>query len=153
MLNNNDDQTNSSLKLEEIELNPERKIFENNLRRKNSKEDIDHYFDTITEIKVIGWENKLLESKLPFRDFSNIIDADILSEEMPDIKTMRIIKGDIERTRVQESLYMPSFKDYLYQLIIYYVQKNNITYKQGLNEIAGPFILLKYKLTTHLTLP
>lgn len=146
MLNNNDDQTNSSLKLEEIELNPERKIFENNLRRKNSKEDIDHYFDTITEIKVIGWENKLLESKLPFRNFSRIIDADILSEEMPDIKTMRIIKGDIERTRVQESLYMPSFKDYLYQLIIYYVQKNNITYKQGLNEIAGPFILLKYKL-------
>ena len=150
-LNNNDNQINSNIKIEEVELNPERKIFENKLRRMNSKEDISHYFETINEIKVLGWENKLSESKLSFRDLSKITDADILNEEMSDIKTMRIIKGDIDRTRVQESIYMPSFKDYLYQIMIYYMNKNNITYKQGLNEIAGPFVLLKYKLKLSFT--
>ena len=151
MLNNNDNKTNSKLKLEEVELNPERKIFENKLRRMNSKEDINHYFEPINEIKVLGWENKLFESKLPKRDLTSITDADILSEEISDIKTMRLIKGDIERTRVQESIYMTSFREYLYQIIIYYIKKNNITYKQGLNEIAGPFILLKYKLKLSFT--
>ena len=66
-------------------------------------------------------------------------------------KLIRIIKGDIERTRVQESIYMKSFKDYVYQLIIYYINQNNISYKQGLNEIEGPFILLKYKLSITFT--
>ena len=151
MLNNNEKNSNSEIKLEEIELNPERKIFENKLRRKNSKDDISHFFETINEIKVQGWENKLYESRLPFRDLSQVTDADIINEEMSDIKTIRIIKGDIDRTRVQESIYMPSFKDYLYQIMIYYMNKNKISYKQGLNEIAGPFVLLKYKLKISFT--
>ena len=151
MLNNNEIQVNSKLKLEEIELNPERKIFENKLKLMSSKEDINHYFNAINENKILGWENKLFETKLSIRDFSNIVDADILSEEISDIKTIRLIKGDVERTRIQESIYMPSFKDYLYQMIIYYVKQNNISYKQGLNEIAGPFVLLKYKLKLSFT--
>ena len=151
MININEEQNNSQFKLEEIELNPDRKKFENKLRRMNSKEDISHYFDTINETKILGWENKLFESKLPSRDFSSITDADIINEEISDNKTMIIIQGDIERTRVHERIYMSSFKDYLYQIIIYYMKKNNITYKQGLNEIGGPFILLKYKLKLSFT--
>ena len=152
MIDNNDnDQPNTNIKIEEIELNPERKNFENKLRRMSSKEDISHYFETVNEIKVSGWENKLFESKLPIRDFTNITDVDILSEEISDAKTIKVIKGDIERTRVQESIYMTSFKDYLYQIILYYINKNKISYKQGLNEIAGPFILLKYKLKLSFT--
>ena len=131
MLNNNEDEANTQLKLEEIELNPDRKIFENKLRKMSSKEDINHFFDYINEIKVSGWENKLLENKLPIRDFSKVSDVDILSEEISEIKTIKIIKGDIERTRVQESLYMTSFKEYLYQIIIYYTKRNKISYKQG----------------------
>ena len=151
MIKINGEQNNSQFKIEEIEINPDRKKFENKLRRMNSKEDISHYFDTINETKILGWENKLFESKLPSRDFSSIIDADIINEKISDNKTMRIMQGDIERTRVQESIYMPSFKDYLYQILIYYIKKNNITYKQGLNEIGGPFILLKYKLKLSFT--
>ena len=151
MIKINGEQNNSQFKIEEIEINPDRKKFENKLRRMNSKEDISHYFDTINETKILGWENKLFESKLPSRDFSSITDADIINEEISDNKTMRIMQGDIERTRVQESIYMPSFKDYLYQILIYYIKKNNITYKQGLNEIGGPFILLKYKLKLSFT--
>ena len=151
MIKINGKQNNSQFKIEEIEINPDRKKFENKLRRMNSKEDISHYFDTINETKILGWENKLFESKLSSRDFSSITDADIINEEISDNKTMRIMQGDIERTRVQESIYMPSFKDYLYQILIYYIKKNNITYKQGLNEIGGPFILLKYKLKLSFT--
>ena len=113
---------------------------------KITKEEINKYFDTINEIKISGWESKLLESKLNFRDFSSVQDADILSEEFNDKKTSKIIKGDIERTKVLEREYMDSFKDYLFQFIVYYINKNKILYKQGLNEIAGPFILLKFKL-------
>ena len=140
-----ENKTNSKIKLEEIELNPERTSFENKLRRKNTKEDIDFYFDTINEIKVLGWENKLSESKLPIRDLRGLNDAEILNTEFDDVKTMKIINGDIDRTRVKESIYMTSYKEYLAKLIVYYIKSNKISYKQGLNEIAGPFILLKYK--------
>ena len=118
---------------------------------KISKEEINRYFDTINENKIHGWESKLYESKLSFRDFSSVQDADILSEEFNDKKTAKIIKGDIERTKVLEREYMDSFKDYLFQIIVYYINQNKILYKQGLNEIAGPFILLKFKLKISFT--
>ena len=93
-----------------------------------TKEEIDKYFDTLNENKILGWESKLCESKLSIRDFSSVTDADILSEEFTDKKTAKIIKGDIERTKVMESIYMDNFKDYLYQFIIYYLNKNNYQY-------------------------
>ena len=116
-----------------------------------TKKEVDKYFDIITENKILGWESKLLESKLSIRDFSYVTDADILSSEFNDRKTAKIIKGDIERTKVIESIYMDNFKDYLFQFIIYYINENGILYKQGLNEIAGPFILLKYKIQISFT--
>ena len=136
----------NELEIKEIKTETERDIFEDQLREKYNKNDINHYFDVITKNKILGWENKLLESKLDIRNFSNVNDADILNEEYEDKKICRIIRGDIERTRVQESIYMKTFKEYTFQLIIYYIKQNKIAYKQGLNEIAGPFILLKYKL-------
>ena len=118
---------------------------------KTSKEEINNYFDSINENKVLGWESKLLESKLNIRNFNLVTDADILNEQFIEKKTAKIIRGDIERTKVLERIYMDSFKDYLFQFIIYYVNKNKILYKQGLNEIAGPFILLKYKIQISFT--
>ena len=140
---NNSENINYEPEIKELDLD----IYSSQLRTKYTKKDINKYFDEITEDKISGWENKLYESKLEIRDFSGITDADILNEKFNDKKTKRVIKGDIERTRVQESIYLKSFKDYTYQIIIYYCNKNNISYKQGLNEIAGPFILLKYKLS------
>ena len=152
MLNNNEEENKiQKLKIEEIELNPERNEFENELRKNFSKEDVSHYFEVLNDNKILSWENKLFETKLSIRDFSGVTDADILNEKYDDDKVSRIIKGDIDRTRVQESIYMPSFKEYLYKIIVYYINKNNIAYKQGLNEIAGPFILLKYKLQLSFT--
>ena len=128
-----------------------KELDENSNEPRLAKEEIDKYFDDINENKILGWESKLYEFKLNFRNFSSVTDADILSEEFNDKKTAKIIRGDIERTKVLESLYMSSFKDYLFQFIIYYINTNKILYKQGLNEIAGPFILLKFKLKLSFT--
>ena len=136
---------NLNLNINEI-LKKEGDIVENEQRNKNNKKDVVNYFEVIDEFKIQGWENKLNESKLPIRDFSKVNDADILSEEFNDQKIIRVMRSDIERTRVQETRNLLSFKDYVYQLIIYYMNQNKVTYKQGLNEIAGPFIILKYHL-------
>ena len=138
-----DQDNNCNIEIKELDENP--------TEPRMAKEEIDKYFDDINENKILGWESKLYEFKLNFRNFSSVTDADILSEEFHDKKTAKIIKGDIERTKVLESLYMSSFKDYLFQFIIYYINTNKILYKQGLNEIAGPFILLKFKLKLSFT--
>ncbi len=150
-MSNTNNSEYSKPEIKEMNIQTERDNFENDLRNKFNKNYINKYFDVINENKILGWENKLFESKLDIRDFSKVNDADILNEEFNEKKTIRIIKGDIERTKVQESIYMKNFKDYTYQLIIYYCNSNNISYKQGLNEIAGPFILLKFKLSITLS--
>ena len=150
-MSNTNNSEYSKPEIKEMNIQTERDNFENDLRNKFNKNYINKYFDVINENKILGWENKLFESKLDIRDFSKVNDADILNEEFNEKKTIRIIKGDIERTKVQESIYMKNFKDYTYQLIIYYCNSNKISYKQGLNEIAGPFILLKFKLSITLS--
>ena len=151
MSNNDDNDNEKEIEIKEINYSTEREMFENELREKHNKDEINRYFDVITENKVLGWESKLIESKLDIRDLSNVNDADILNEEIQDKKITRIIKGDLERTRVQESIYMKTFREYSFQMIIYYIKQNKISYKQGLNEIVGPFILLKYKLSISFT--
>lgn len=133
---------NSEIKIKEVDLNYERTLYEKELRKKNTKADINLHYDSMTEDKLQSWESQLLESK---KNFSNLNDCDILNENCKDHKIIRVIKDDLERTRVLESIYMKSFKEYAYQIIIYYLRKNNIQYKQGLNEIVSPFVLLKYK--------
>ena len=102
------------------------------------------HFYSINEEKIDSWEKILSESNLPFHNF-NITDSDILSIEPPDPKTQKLIIGDIDRTKVYEKIILPSFKEYCFQFITYYIKENNINYKQGLNEIVGTFILLKAK--------
>ena len=149
MINNNEiknQNKNSKIKIEECDSDNEKNLYKEELKKNYSKEYIEHYFELITETKITGWENKLFESKLSVHDLSNVSDPDIINEVSDDKKITRLIKNDIERTRVQESIYMPNFNNYVYQLLIYYINKNDVIYKQGLNEVLGPFILLKYKL-------
>ena len=145
-MSNVKEKSDNSLKIEIKEIKEDKKFIQ-----KYTLEDIDKFFDSINENKIMGWVNKLEEFKLDSRNFSEVTDADILSEEIKDKKSSKVIKVDIDRTKVLESIYMSSFKDYLYQFIVYYVNHNKILYKQGLNEIAGPFILLKFKLKLSFT--
>ena len=101
-------------------------------------------FDNITEEKIDSWEKILSESKLPYHNF-NITDSDILSIEPPDLKTEKLIIGDIKRTKVKEKIILPSFNEYCFQFTTFFLKDNKINYKQGLNEIVATFILLKGK--------
>ena len=63
----------------------------------------------------------------------------------------RVIKNDCDRTRVKDKPLLASFREYVECLLTYYCKKNNVKYKQGMNEIVGPFILLKAKLKISLS--
>ena len=55
-----------------------------------------------------------------------------------------VTDNDIERTRLVERKPYPDYAFYLKQLLVYYCDKNNIKYKQGMNEIMGIFLLMKF---------
>lgn len=77
-------------------------------------------------------------------------DSEILNEGL-DMLNQRVIKNDCDRTRVKDRPLLTSFRDYLESMLTYYCKKNEIKYKQGMNEIVGPFILLKSKIKISLS--
>ena len=64
-------ETNSKISIIDYdpETDPVKQAYEIELKNRFSKNDINKIFDVLTENKVLGWENKLLESKNPIRDF------------------------------------------------------------------------------------
>ena len=101
----------------------------------------DSLFETLKESTIMKWEIKL------FNNFSYVkTTTDEMIESIE--KTMpyqNIIKNDVIRTRVRESILVENFKDTLENMITYYCKVKNVYYKQGLNEIFGPLILMKHK--------
>lgn len=104
-------------------------------------------FSIITHEKISLWKNSLYKyiSNTPVND-----DSDILNTESNTVN-QRVIKNDVLRTRVRESILINSFKDYLEFFLTYYCKHNDVKYKQGLNEIVGPMLLLKYKIQISLS--
>lgn len=54
----------------------------------------------------------------------------------------RVLSYDILRTKVKERQNIVSFEEKLKYIITIYTNKHNISYKQGLNEIFGSFLIL-----------
>ena len=105
------------------------------------KNNPDILFELINEGTIMLWQSKLYNYEL--NDIDS--DAEILTTE-PERKDQKIIKNDSRRTRVRESFLLPGFPKILEEFITFYCNKKNINYKQGLNEIFGPLILMKYKI-------
>ena len=63
-----------------------------------------------------------------------------------NLENQRVIHNDCFRTRAYERIIQPSFCEYAEYLLTFYCKEKKIKYKQGLNEIVGPFILLKEKI-------
>ena len=55
-----------------------------------------------------------------------------------------VLKKDVLRTRVNETKSIKEYITDLEQLIKYFLKESKAKYKQGLNEIAGAFLCLKY---------
>ena len=104
-------------------------------------EDPIQLFSTIDQIQLTMFEANLYKYISPSGKGN---DEDILSVKL-NREDQNVIKNDCKRTRVRESVLIPEFKNTLEKIITYYCTTKNIFYKQGLNEIFGPLLLLKYK--------
>ena len=105
------------------------------------KEHPDLLFEKISDTRLIIWESILYNFSSPERKNS---ESDIITAIL-DRPDQKVIRNDCKRTRVKESLLVPGFPKILEAVLTYYCTSKEILYKQGLNEIFGPLILLKYK--------
>ena len=99
-------------------------------------------FETLEESKMMKWEIKL------FNNFSytKTTTDEMISSVAKDTPFQNVIKNDVVRTRVRESILVENFNEKLENMITYYCKVKNVYYKQGLNEIFGPLILMKHKI-------
>ena len=104
-------------------------------------------FSSINEKKIKTWINTLrIKSPLTIQINQNK-DSDILKVSIDNIRIKYpVINNDSKRTRVRESEIYPDYLNVVKKVLIYYCEKFNVLYKQGLNEIFGPLILAKYKI-------
>ena len=101
-------------------------------------------FDLISEELLEKWEKVLKSNNLTkARTVADDINFDDYNLNFEHIQT---IQNDSKRTRVRERFNFPDFEKVLQKLLIYFCKLNNVEYKQGLNEVLGPFLLLKIKL-------
>ena len=105
------------------------------------KDNPDLLFEKINETRLIIWETFLYNTSSPSRKSS---DCDILCALL-EREDQTLIKNDCKRTRVRESILLPGFPKILEAFLTYYCTNKEIHYKQGLNEVFGPLILLKHK--------
>ena len=110
----------------------------NNVTNENST----NLFSIITEEKIMKWEIKL------FSDFNyyRTITEEMILNCNNDSKQRSVIINDAKRTRVRESILIPNFKEILEKVLTFFCRTKNILYKQGLNEIFGPLILMQHKI-------
>ena len=110
----------------------------NNVTSENSA----NLFSIITEEKIMKWETKLFSD---FNYYRTITEEMILNSEN-NTKQYSVIINDAKRTRVRESILIPNFKEILEKILTFFCKTKNIQYKQGLNEIFGPLILIQHKI-------
>lgn len=119
----------------------------NNLDTKSNSESEDLSSDPLAGISMetlIIWESILLNSSPVQQEFI-FEDSKILSTSL-DLQNQKVIKNDCLRTRVRDKDILPGFQTSLEILLTFYCKQHGLLYKQGLNEILAPFLLLQAKL-------
>ena len=153
--NNNQENTNADTNHNSNEINTysndilaEDDISEKEYMSKLEKEPLS-LFEFMTEEKLKQWEEKLFNNNNP--KIKRLIPTEKSDSEISinlsqqKIKEKDIINNDSIRTRSRESILLPNFKELLEQSLQLFCFTSKSNYKQGLNEIFGPLILLKYK--------
>ena len=88
--------------------------------------------------------SQLNESKINNDDQKILNQNDIMENNINTSDDLDVIKKDVVRTRVNETKFIKDYVKNLESLIKYFVKENKVKYKQGLNEVIGAFLLLKY---------
>ena len=113
-----------------------------NLEYKNAlKNNPEQLFSFLNEEIFMKWQSVIFNYEPTIIDS----DADIISL-IPDRKDQQLIEVDTKRTRFFESKLIPGFKKILEMILTFYCNTKQIKYKQGLNEIFAPLLLIKYKI-------
>ena len=105
-------------------------------------------FEFMTESRLKQWEERLFNNNPKIKRLipSEKSDSEIfMNLSQQKIKEKDVINNDSIRTRSRERILLPNFKPLLEQSLQLYCFISKSNYKQGLNEIFGPLILLKYK--------
>ena len=101
-------------------------------------------FDLISEELLEKWEKILKSNNLSkARLVADDINFDDYNLTYDAIQT---IQNDSKRTRVRERFNFTDFEKVIQKILVYFCKLNNVEYKQGLNEVLGPFLLLRVKL-------
>ena len=96
-----------------------------------------NYYELMTK-----WTSLMLPNKNP--EVNLITSNSEILDFKYDNTAYLVTDNDVERTRNLETSNYPDYQKYLKQLLVYYCEKNQIKYKQGLNEIMGIFLILKF---------
>ena len=83
-----------------------------------------------------------LNENIEYNDDDLIINPTDNYEYNPD--DIEVLKKDSVRTRSNETKLIKDYIKNLELLIKYFIKENKVKYKQGLNEVIGAFLLLKY---------
>ena len=98
-------------------------------------------FLSIDKDIISNWENLLINKQ----EKRKIPTDNEINSVQKNLEFQLVIKNDCNRTRVRESTLIENFRETLENIITYYCKTKNVYYKQGLNEIYGPLLLMKYK--------
>lgn len=91
---------------------------------------------------ILKWKEKMNPYKNP--ELKLISTNEEILEYKYDNSRFIVTDNDIGRTRILEGKPYQNFNFYLKQLLVYYCDMNKIAYKQGMNEIMGIFLLMKF---------
>ena len=98
-------------------------------------------FEIITPQLISIWQSKLFNFEI------SIINSDYqVITTIPDRKDQGVIRIDAKRTRFREKKLVLGFEKILELILTFYCNEKKIVYKQGLNEIFGALLLMKYKI-------
>ena len=126
--------------IKEADFNPNDPIYKSEAEYKIIiAENPEKLFSFMTLERLSKWRNKLFPYIEPKTDSQNLYK--IVDNE----ENNRVIFNDVIRTRVKEECLVSNFKTHLSFLITYFCRVNEMKYKQGLNEVIGVFLLLKFK--------
>ena len=103
----------------------------------------------ITEEMINNWE-KILKNDFSSKNTKIISDKINFDDYNLSFSDEKIIIDDCKRTKIKEGNSEENFEENLKKILIFYCKLNEIKYKQGLNEILAPFLLLKSKINISL---
>ena len=113
-------------------------------------------FSCIKEENVNKWKEILYNHNQAFgiiqlnENIDNNEDNKILTKYKDAEKNAKnpddydVLQKDAIRTRVNETKSIPDFVQTLELMIKFFINENKVEYKQGLNEMVGAFLILKY---------